>query len=250
MEFEDIDFESGDGTPLHGWYFKNTLTPKGPKGLILFFHGNAQNITAHYPNFVWALEHGYDYFIFDYRGYGLSEGSANQQGLHKDALAALDLAHQWRAEKEMPQLIVYSQSLGGIVAAKALEDDPKRDEISLVVFDSTFSSYQQVAYKKMQQAGWLRFLSPLGKVLMSDEYAPTDIYEKLETPVLVIHSKDDQIIDYENGEQIFERLQTNKKWFWSLENAPHISVFFVQEGLYRQKFKDLLDSLPQEKDKQ
>lgn len=244
FKLNEVRFETKDGHSLHGWHFPNTLDAKKPKGLVLFFHGNAQNISAHYPHLMWAREQGLDYFIFDYRGYGLSEGSPHQPGLYLDAMAALKLVHEWKEERDIPKLIVYGQSLGGAVAARALEDDPKLSEIDLLVFDSTFTSYTEVASRKLGRA-W-----PLAYVLVSDEYSPKESYSKFKNPVLVIHSKADRVVEYQNGRDVFSLLATDKKWFWELENAPHSAVFFVKEGHYRKKFMDLVDSLSPNSDKQ
>ena len=192
---------------------------------------------------MWAREKGLDVFIFDYRGYGLSEGSPHRSGLYLDAKAALELAHEWTEKRKIPQLIVYAQSLGGAVAARALEDDPKLSEIDLLVFDSTFASYTDIARRKV---GWA---SPLAYLLISDEYSPKSSYPKFQNPVLVIHSKADKVVEFENGKELYSLLTTSKRWFWELEKAPHSTVFFVKEGYYRKKFMDLVDSLSQGLDK-
>lgn len=243
INFENVYFESSDGVRLHGWFFPQASQETESKGLILFFHGNAQNITSHYLNFFWILEKGWDFFIFDYRGYGLSEGKASQQGVHKDGLAALKLSHKWMQEKNYPKFVVYAQSLGGTIAARSLQDDPKREEIDLIVFDSTFPSYQRIARNKLKSTGILSFLSPLIPVLISDEYSPDDFYQKITNPVLVVHGQKDNVVEYQYGEEIFGKLQTQKKWFWSFEEGGHIDVFFSNEGKNRDRFLDLVDTL-------
>lgn len=245
IEFENIYFTTDDGVRLHGWFFPSTQAQKGEKskGLILFFHGNAQNITSHYANLAWIVEHGWDFFIFDYRGYGLSESTASQQGVHKDGLAALKLAHQWREEKAYPKFIVYGQSLGGTIAARALQDDPKISQVDLIIFDSTFPSYQNIARLKLKKSGLFSFLSFLTPVLISDEYSPYEFYPKIKNSVLVIHGEKDNIVEYQFGKEIYERLVSEHKWFWSLEEGRHIDVFFAHDQKMRQRFLDFLDDL-------
>src|SRR4051794_28452662 len=75
-----VSFASEDGTRLSGWYFK----AKDPKGVIVFFHGNGENISTHFAALVWVLDHGYEFFIFDYRGYGASEGELDRAGAVSD----------------------------------------------------------------------------------------------------------------------------------------------------------------------
>ena len=150
INYKDIDFISTDGTKLHGWLLSSDKTKK-KKGLILHFHGNAHNLTCHWMNLGWLTKSGYDIFIFDYRGYGLSKGQANQQGLNKDSIAALNWAYE--KQKSYPKFIVYGQSLGGAVSMRALKDFEHRDEIDLFVLDSTFISYQSIAFDKVKNAG-------------------------------------------------------------------------------------------------
>jgi len=215
--------------------------PKEKKGLIIFFHGNAQNLTSHWLNLGWILREGYDVFIFDYRGYGLSKGSANQQGLNKDSLAALDWAH--KRAKSYPKFIVYGQSLGGVVSLRALQDFPHRADINLLVLDSTFTSYQGIAFDKLLHAGILIPFSPLAYVLVSDEYAATDFVSKIKIPTLVIHGDKDPVVPYKFGEEIFEKLTSKKKWWWSIKDGSHTDVFYPHHEKYRMRFLELLQDL-------
>lgn len=244
LEFENIYLTTDDGVRLHGWFFPSKKTAAHPssKGLILFFHGNAQNITSHYANLFWIVEQGWDFFIFDYRGYGLSESTASQQGVHQDALAALKLSHQWVEDKSYPKFIVYGQSLGGTIAARALQDDPLIDRVDLIVFDSTFPSYRKIARHKLKQAWMLSFLRPLTPLLISDEYSPESFYPQIKNPVLVIHGERDNIVEYQFGKEIYEMLTTEKKWFWSLKEGQHIDVFFNHDQKYRQRFVEFLNN--------
>lgn len=90
-KFEAFTFNSNDGTKLSGWkLFSKT---KSPKNLLIYFHGNAQNLTSHFVNAVWMAEHGFDILIFDYRGFGLSEGEPQPKGVSEDGLAFLNYSY-------------------------------------------------------------------------------------------------------------------------------------------------------------
>lgn len=239
QEFENIYFQSRDSTRLHGWYFPQETKDKR-KGIVLFFHGNAQNISGHYVILSWLTKHGYDLFIFDYRGYGLSEGSPHQKGVYLDGLAALDFVE--KKLKPHEQLVVYSQSLGGAIAAKVVADYEKKERIDLLVFDSTFPSYRKVAFSKIENNVFI-VLTPLLPLLISDEYSPWEDYPDFKMPVLVVHGKQDQVVPHKFGEMIFERLKSKESWFWSLEEGGHIDGFFIEDKKYRKKFIDLLQKL-------
>jgi hypothetical protein len=86
LKFEEINFTSRDGTPLTGWF----VPAKGKViGTVIHFHGNAQNMTAHFSFVDWLPPEGFNVFMFDYRGYGRSGGSPQRQGIHEDCVAAI-----------------------------------------------------------------------------------------------------------------------------------------------------------------
>ena len=87
VDYRDIFFKTPDGLMLHGWFLKSS---EESKGTILFLHGNAENISTHVNNVLWLVENGFDVLIFDYRGYGKSEGDPTLEGVHVDAEAALN----------------------------------------------------------------------------------------------------------------------------------------------------------------
>ena len=120
LDYEDIDFASADGTRLHGWFFE---AQSERLGSVLLLHGNAENISTHFASVAWLPEVGFDAFVFDYRGYGRSEGVPTLEGLHQDAVAALD----WLIAMpgiEPENVAVFGQSLGGAVALSTIAASP------------------------------------------------------------------------------------------------------------------------------
>jgi uncharacterized protein len=241
IPFENIHFDSIDGTRLHGWYLP-PVEGVPVRELVVFFHGNAQNITSHYVGLEWVREAGLGLFIFDYRGYGLSEGSPNQQGLFKDGMKALSVARELKERHQHTAIIAYGQSLGGAVLARVLEEhDP--EHFKLVVLDSTFLSYQAIARRKIRDSWLLWPLRPFLPILISDEFAATRFKAHWTGPALVIVGKQDEVVEPEFGEGIFQGLASEKKWLWRLENGRHIDVYFVDEGRYRSELLELIQSL-------
>jgi alpha-beta hydrolase superfamily lysophospholipase len=113
---EDIWFKASDGVNLHGWFFNG-----GPKatGTVLVLHGNAENLSTHVNSVLWLVKEGFNLFIFDYRGYGKSEGSPGINGVHLDAEAALKtLLTMPRAGGK--QIIVLGQSIGGAASIRRI----------------------------------------------------------------------------------------------------------------------------------
>lgn len=239
---ENIRIQSQDGTSLHAWLLKKSSQYKKPLGLVVYFHGNAQNITAHFKHLSWLTQAGYDVFIFDYRGFGLSDGTPNQEGIYWDALAALNYTWELSQNKKYPKYILYGQSLGGIILSRALVDFKHKDKVNLTVLDSTFLSYQKLARVKLSQ-GWLTWpLQWLAYLLISDDYASKDRIKELNAKTLVIHGTTDFVVPWKFGKEIYDSLESKNKIFWSLEEGQHIDVFYNPKyaPYYKKQFKKLI----------
>ncbi len=241
LTYEDVYFKSQDGTSLHGWFFK--ARTKEVKGTVVQFHGNAENISTHFFSLIWMIDQGYNLFTFDYRGYGKSEGEGSQKGVYEDALAAIEKGHEYYAANGAGQFIIYGQSLGGIICARAVPDSKYKNDITLLVQDSTFSSYQLLAFDKASHSWLLFIVSPLVFGLVSDEYASSKVLDKIKIPVLVIVNQKDDVIPQKFGKKIFKLLDT-KKWLWKYPNGRHIETFHHDNGRARGEFLRLLDELP------
>ena len=245
LHYEDVRFKSADGTHLVGWFFPaDGYDKKNVKGTIVQFHGNGENISTHYLSLVWLVKEGYQLFVFDYRGYGASEGSSDADGVNADGQAGLKKALEFHArlgnQKTKPKFIVFAQSLGGAIGLKAVE--AVQPQLDLMVLDSTFLSYKKMARKKLAQSVFTWLFSPLGWLLVSDRYQAEDALKKLKTRTLVIHDKRDPIVPYELGEEVF-KLAPEPKTFWTLDNAEHIGIFSNPNDEWRNKFKTFLDAL-------
>lgn len=235
---EEVWLTSADGTKLLAWAFR----APNPKGTILQFHGNAENMSSHFLNLAWVLKEGFDLLVFDYRGYGFSEGTPDRAGVHADGLAALAWALADHRARKTKHLIVFGQSLGGAVAARAVAEFPDADKISLLVQDSTFGSYQGIAAAKLGGRVWLWPFYPLAFLAVDDELASAPVMASLRVPVLGIHAPNDAVVPYRLGRTNFAQVRT-RKWWWKLPTGQHTDVFHHAEGAYRRKFIELVDQL-------
>jgi fermentation-respiration switch protein FrsA (DUF1100 family) len=240
---EDIEFTSEDGTKLHGWYFHAPASTRR-NCTIVFFHGNAQNLTTHFLTLLSAPPRGYDYFIFDYRGYGSSEDKPPSP-----ATTAADgrSAIRWVKKYDPKQnLIIFGQSLGGAVALRSTIDLLSEVKPKAVIVDSTFSSYQAVGRSVLSKSWITWLLQPLPYLLLSDRYAPESDLPKLSPiPLLVIHGDQDQTVDFKMGERVFAHAVEPKE-FWRVENGHHTDFMWHTEpgdpaGKYAKKFYEYLD---------
>ncbi len=231
ITFNEFYVPSFDGTKLLAWDLKSK-TPN-PENLVLMFHGNAQNLSSHAFNLAWMLDKKTDILIFDYRGYGLSQGTPSPKGVVEDGIKFLQVAYDKFKAGHYKHFIIYTQSLGGAIALRGLEEVPWGNEVSLLVLDSTFRSPQEVARKKTHGTLWW---------LISSEYTADPKLSHITMPLLVIHATKDPVIPFELGLDLYNKAPSKNKTFWKLDepDAFHGNVFFINKGKYREKFLELL----------
>lgn len=214
--YEAVAFTSTDGVMLTGWW----LPAVGKaKGTVVHFHGNAHNMSGHVQYAEWLPAEGYNLFVFDYRGYGKSQGSPSRAGLVRDGMAALRLVHL-RPDVDPQHLYVWGQSLGGNVALQAMlrSNVPVR----AAIIDSTFSSHVQIATDKIKQMPWwlqpLRLFRPL---LISGGYDADDAVKALpDLPIFFIHASGDPVIPASHSQALHALAPQNSK-LWIINHPGH-----------------------------
>jgi fermentation-respiration switch protein FrsA (DUF1100 family) len=218
--YEEIQFLSKDGTKLSGWF----IPAKGKAlGTIIHFHGNAQNMSAHYAFVSWLPANGFNLFVFDYRGYGRSEGKLSRKGVYEDSVAAVEYI-KTRTDIDQNKLILFGQSLGGANAI-AVAGSTTFDGIVGVVSDSAFSSYKGVA---TDHAG---ILKPFAYLLIGNKYSPKKVVKNISpTPLVIIHGTDDPVVPYKHAEILFKKACEPKN-LWTIEGGQHTEALgrFGQE---------------------
>lgn len=212
-------FQSGDGLTLSGWLLHNTAGGR-TIGTVIQFHGCCHNMTFDAHQVDWLTEHGFNVFMFDYRGYGESDGSPDRAGVHRDSLAAL--RHLRQIEGVDPErLLVLGQSLGGCIGLAALCDDELRG-IRGIAVDGTFGSYRALVNTKMTGT---RLSYPLASLIVSDDLAPIGrIGELAPVPLCFFHGVRDRVIPLELGSQLYETAR-EPKVFHAVGQAKHMQTF-------------------------
>lgn len=214
---EEVVFESRDGTRLHG----ALVRARGEaRGTVLVLHGNAGRLGDHLPISSWLTQHGFDVFAFDYRGYGLSEGSPDREGLHADALGALD--HVLARDDVTPgRLAVWGQSLGGAVALAAL-GERGAGGIAAVVVESAFPTYRSVANAVL---GGTALTRPLVALLVRDGLDPVDGLGALDdVPLLIAHGDADPVVPVSQG-RVLARAAGPDARYWEVPGGGHLTLF-------------------------
>ena len=235
LKYEDVEYQLDDGTGIHGWWFPSETTPA--KGTVVFFHGNGENLTSHFMSLSWLPPAGYNYFIFDYPGYGVSEGEPTPKNTLETGKKALKWVH---VNKDPSPLIVYAQSLGGNIGYRATLDMKDEVPIRNLILDSTFLSYRSIARQKAALSWITWLLQPVAWLVMTDAYAPKELDKRGNIPLLVIHGEADIVIPIVEGEKIF-RASPEPKEFWRIPDGRHGDTFWRHEKVYQKKFLEYLD---------
>ncbi len=226
MEYDDVTLVTDDGVRVHGWFVAGESDQ-----VVLFFHGNAGNISHRLDSVRQFLDLGLSVFIIDYRGYGESEGKPSEAGINRDADAA------WRYLTETRQIppehiVIFGRSLGASVAARVAA---LRNPRGLIV-ESSFTSVPDIAQELYP---WLpaRWLSRL-------RHATRDHVRDVRCPVLVVHSRDDEIIPYHHGETIYATAR-EPRTLLTLRGS-HNDAFLRDSRNYSSGLEQFLSSLNQE----
>lgn len=223
VRVEDVHLVTPDRVRLHGWVL-HPRTPAPRRGTLVFFHGNAENISTHASSVVWLAQQGYEAVLFDYRGYGRSEGSPGIDGVHTDAAAVLDWVFS-NPDLDRDRVWVLGQSLGGAVAIYTVASSPHKNRVKLLVADSAFAGYRRIAREKMAGVAltW-PFQYPLS-LLFNDRYSPEKWVSRVSpVPVLVLHGALDAIVPVGHAQVLFEEA-SEPKGIWIVRDADHIGAF-------------------------
>ena len=189
MEYEDVRLQTSDGETIAGWYVP-VATNREQAPVLLDCHGNAGDIGDR----VWSVrtfhDLGLNVLIFDYRGYGQSTGKPTEQGTYLDAMAAWDYL---TGEKGFPtnRVIVFGRSLGGSVASWLAEQVSP----SALVIESAFTSAPDMAGKVFPYLP--------GRLLCRFKYDALSHVKKIHCPILIAHSRDDEMVPIQNGRRLF-----------------------------------------------
>ena len=231
VEVEDVWFQAADGVRLHGWYCAPRRDGGGGQAparmTLLWFHGNAGNITSRYSMIERLVELPADVFIVDYRGYGRSEGSPSEQGLYADASGAWDYLTRSRGVPAA-RIVVFGDSLGGAVA---IELATRVAPAGLIV-QSGFTSIRDMAAEVMPFVpGFIlrTKMDSLGRI------------ERVSAPKLFIHSPADEMVPYRFGRQLYDAAPAPKQ-FYEVKGARHNETDLVGGRAYFDAIGEFLQS--------
>ena len=223
LAYEEVFFETEDGLSLHGWF-----VPGSGEVTWLWFHGNGGNI-SHRLDEVALFHHrlGVNQFIFDYRGYGKSEGKPTERGTYTDARAALANL-QARGDLDRDKVVYFGRSLG---TAVAVELATAQEPMALVLV-APFTSVSNMA----------RIVFPIAPLhrLVRGRYDSLERIAGIRTPLLVVHGDRDQTIPLTEARRLFDAANEPKR-FLVLPGSGHNDTYIAGGRVYWDAMEDFLN---------
>ncbi|HBE70249.1 MAG TPA: alpha/beta hydrolase [Planctomycetaceae bacterium] len=204
--YEDVFASASDGNQVHGWY----CPLPGANTTVLFCHGNGEHV-AWLADDVLELQErfGVNVLVFDYRGYGKSQGSPGEEGILRDAEAI----YGWLAEKHKAapehKTVLWGRSIGGAVAIHLAATG----DCNLLILDRTFDSMVNVASSRFP---WL----PV-RLMLRNRYPSAARIQGYSGPVFQVHGRNDEVVPFRFGQQLHQSLSGNEAEFLDLDNLPH-----------------------------
>lgn len=225
LDYENVSLKTQDNSAqLHGWF----IPSKGATKTLLFFHGNAGNISHRGDSIKIFHDAGVNVFIVDYRGYGSSTGVPSEEGVYDDARSAWQYLTSTRLI-DASNIIIFGRSLGGVVATQLASEVTAAG----LIVESVFSSAKDVARQLMPYLSYM--------VYIRYSFDAEDTIRKVKMPVLVLHSPADDIIPFRLGKKVFDAAN-DPKTFYQMR-GDHNSGFMDSQPEYQQALEKFVASL-------
>jgi fermentation-respiration switch protein FrsA (DUF1100 family) len=221
LAYQAVTLYAADGVRLSAWF----IPAPEPRGVVLFCHGNAGNISHRLDSIALFHRLGFSTLIFDYRGYGESEGRPSEKGTYLDAQAAWD----YLAEEQgfaPDQIVIFGRSMGGAVAAWLAQETTPR----ALIVESTFTSVADMGAE-------LYPYLPI-RLLARYRYSAVEYVRQANCPVLVVHSRHDEMIPFSQGQRLYE-VAGEPKEFLEIQGT-HNEGFLTSGKLYEQGLEGFL----------
>lgn len=223
MKYEEVYLNNTEDIRLHGWFIPAAASEQ----VVLFFHGNAGNISHRGESIEIFHKLGLNVFIFDYQGYGNSEGQPNESRLYADAVAAWRYLTNERGY-HANDIFLFGRSLGGVVAANLASKTHSRG----LILESTFSTAKDVAnaiFPVLSRLVYLRY-----------DFNTVAHMGRVSCPVLILHSPHDEIIPYSLGEKVYRAAKEPKSFIPMA--GDHNSGFLISQPEYERALARFISS--------
>ncbi len=220
LTFEEVKVVTDDGTEIVSWFLPALDTEQDDSPIVLFLHGNAENISTHIGSVYWLPEQGINVYLLDYRGYGHSQGQPYIPAIFQDVEASL----KWLRSR-FPERNIYllGQSIGSAIATTSMALFKDEYNLSGLVLDASFTGYRDVA-QYVTSSSVITWLMWPFTWLLPTQWDPVDYIAQISPkPILIFHSRGDGILPYSLGRELFEQAEQPKTWQES--QGRHIQTF-------------------------
>ena len=228
LDFDKVTLSTADDLQLSGWY----VPADSAEFTVLFCHGNGGNMMHRLDSINVFYNLGLNCFIFDYRGYGDSQGKPSEEGTYLDTMAA----YKWLTEEKKispDNIIVFGRSMGASIAAQLAS----KVEVTALIIESAFTSYVDIGqkfYPYMPVRWFARF-----------SYQTIDYIKSVHCPVMIIHSRGDEIVPFEFGLELYEVANKPKEFVEIF--GSHNDSFLLSGEIYNNAWKKWLKFLKEYK---
>jgi uncharacterized protein len=226
LAYEEVELQAEDGVRLHGWF----LPVKGSRLTVLLCHGNAGNVSHRLDRaLLFRSRLNVDTLLFDYRGYGRSDGSPDEEGTYRDGRAA----YHWLIARGIgpERVVLFGESLGSAVALQLAVEV----EAGALVLESPFASIPDMARAVYP------FL-PLWPFVRT-RYDNVAKVGRLRMPLLVLHGERDEVVPFAHGRRVFDEAPEPKQFF-AIPGASHNDTYAVGGEPYWRALREFLEGLP------
>lgn len=222
IAYEDVQLVADDGTGLHAWWLRAEGENTGIS--VLYLHGNGENISTHSRSIYWLVKAGVSVLALDYRGYGASEGAALMPSVLQDIRAAAGWLQQQTPEDTH---VVLGQSMGAALAIDFVARYGAQYDVDRLVLDAPFATFPGAARHALSHSfvGWMIWPFTL---LVPGDWDPQDVVADITVPVLFMASPDDNVVDYDDGRTLYEKLTRrsgSEPVCWLQSRGRHIASF-------------------------
>jgi len=208
--FEEVNLDGIDQSKLNGIHFK----AENPKGVILYFHGNAGQLQRWGEITEFFVKLGYSVIVMDYRQYGKSTGSLSQEALYDDAQKWYAFA---KAEYPTTPITAYGRSLGTTFATSVAANN----EVKNVVLETPFYSIANEAKSRFP-------ILPIN-ALIKYEFPNYKYINDIKAPITFFHGTEDEVVAYEHGIRLFEYMKSEEKTFITVPGGGHNNLILYKE---------------------
>lgn len=218
-DFEELNFTTDDGAILNAVHFR----VKSPKGVVLYFHGNAGDLSRWGNITEFFVEKKYDVLVMDYRTYGKSKGKLSEAVFYSDAELFYEYLKQHYSETKIS---IYGRSLGtGVATFIASKHKPKQ-----LILETPYYSIADVAKRRFP------FL-PVD-ILLKYKFPTYKFIQNVNCPITIFHGTNDAVIPYNSAKKLVKKTSMGNTSFISINKAKHNNIFEFEA--YHTTIKNIL----------